>query len=191
MINYATYQGFKDPKVDRSELLDARGATKTELLFHERMASTRRKSYTPLYTLKENTYTCPRGNTMPSAYQIYMHSVDETDAALKLVGSLRHWRRLLHLNWFMEGDQTIGFEGLNQWREDKRALDASLARRALQQEAYVSGNVTAARTLLQESTKGDVGRPRKAAKSVEKASAKAEEQMVSGIRARLDLQAGI
>lgn len=189
MINYHTYQGFKDPEADTSPLYDVRGTRKTQLLFHEKIEPSRRKTYTPIYTLKERTYTCPDGLVLPSAYLIYLCSVDETDAALKLVATLGHWRRLLALNWFMSGDPQIGFEGLLQWREDKRILEASKARDVLQRLAYDEGNVTAARTILGEATKGDVGRPRKSRNTSIKQGAKEEEKMVAGIRARLDLNA--
>lgn len=154
-MNYHKYQGFKDPSADQSVLLDSRQARKTETLFAESISYNSKQKYTPLYTLREQ-----EKDGLPSAYQIYMHSVDETDAALKLVGSLSHWRRLCGLKWFMEGAQEMGHEGLLQWREDMRARDATTAKSQLLDQA-ATGNVAAARKLYDEATKNKVGRPKK------------------------------
>lgn len=155
MIKYEEYQGFKDTGEDMSVLLDARGARKTETLFLESISSRSKERYEPLYTLREQ-----EKQGLPSAYQIYMHSIDESDAALKLVGSLSHWRRLCTLKWFMEGAEQMGHEGLHQWREDMKARDATRAKAQLMAMA-ASGNVPAARKLYEESTKKPVGRPKK------------------------------
>lgn len=155
MIKYNEYQGFKDSEEDMSVLLDARGARKTETLFLESISSRSKERYEPLYTLREQ-----EKQGLPSAYQIYMHSIDEADAALKLVGSLSHWRRLCSLKWFMEGAEQMGHEGLKQWREDMKARDATRAKSQLMAMA-AAGNVPAARKLYEESTKKPVGRPKK------------------------------
>lgn len=155
MINYFDYEGFKDSSEDMSVLLDARGARKTETLFLESISSRSKEKYEPLYTLREQ-----EKHGLPSAYQIYMHSIDESDAALKLVGSLSHWRRLCSLKWFMEGAEQMGHEGLKQWREDMKARDATRAKSQLMAMA-AAGNVPAARKLYEESTKKPVGRPKK------------------------------
>ena len=154
-MNYEAYQGFKDPEADRSVLLDARMARKTETLFLESISQASKEKYDPLYTLREQDK-----DGKPSAYQIYMHSIDETDAALKLVGSLGHWRRLCGLKWFMEGAEQMGHEGLLQWREDMKARDVSTAKRQLMDQA-AGGNVNAAKKLMDEANKGKVGRPKK------------------------------
>lgn len=160
-MNYHAYQGFKDPRADQSVLLDSRQARKTETLFAESISSASKQKYDPLYTLREQSK-----DGLPSAYQIYMHSIDEADAALKLVGSLAHWRRLCGLKWFMEGAQEMGHEGLIQWREDMRARDATAAKRVLQDQAS-TGNVAAARKLYDEATKKKVGRPKDVADASE------------------------
>lgn len=156
MIDYTTYLGFLDPEADRSVLLDGRGARKTETLFAESITNRAKEAgYEAIYSLRET-----EKDGKPSAYLIYMHSIDETDAALKLVGSLAHWRRLCGLKWFMEGSEVMGHEGLVQWREDMKLRDASMAKDKLVQAAK-AGSVPAATTLLKESTKKSVGRPSK------------------------------
>lgn len=156
MKDYKNYQGFKDPEADHSVLVDVRGVRRTETLFLETCHPDRAEKYEPLYTLREQDK-----DGLPSAYRIFMDSVDEHDAALKLVGSYSHWRKLCSLKWFVEGREEVGFTGLRQWREDMSARNATQARAALMALAQ-TGNVTAAKALLDEATKGSVGRPRKA-----------------------------
>lgn len=129
------------------EFKDRRGVSKTESLFHETIQPSIRKNYTPIYSLRDYD-----NKGYPSAYNIYMESIDERDAALKLVGSMSHWRKLCSLNWFMEGRTEVQFEGLNQWRLDMAARDATEARRVLQ-EQMKDNNVTAARAVLAETKK--------------------------------------
>ena len=93
-----------------------------------------------------------------------MNSIDETDAAIKIVGSLKNWRKLCKLKWFMNGDVTISFDGILNWRLDMAARDITLAKRILLESAK-KGNVTAAKRLLDEYKdsvpKNKVGRPLK------------------------------
>ncbi len=158
MICYGTYEGFTAEDVDRSVLKDGRGVIKTQSLFLEAQSYKLREKYPPLYSLTEEE----RGG-LPSAYQIYMACVDEYEAAMKLVGSLRHWRRLCGLDWFMDGIPEKMFEGLTQWREDMNLRDASRSRRQLQKAAS-NGDVSSARKLLDsavpKSQKAPVGRPK-------------------------------
>lgn len=139
-MSYREYTGFKgvDQK-DMEELRDSRGAMRTESLFVE--VSQTKDKYTPLYSLKSYD---SRG--YPSAYLIFMESVDETEAALKLVGSLSHWRKLCNLKWFLKGRPEHGFEGIESWRKDMADRDKSEAKRVLLAECAMN-NVTAARAL--------------------------------------------
>lgn len=142
MINYKEYKGFQDPSRDRKELLDVRGAFRTESLFRESIQTqSRRAGYDPFYSLRDYEH-----KGFVSAYQIYMNSIDERDAALKLVGSMLHWRKLLKLRWFMNGRVNTGFEGISQWREDMSQRDATEAKRVILEQCS-DNNVTAARTL--------------------------------------------
>ena len=156
--SYATFKGFLDSEADRSVLKDVRGVIKTQSLFLESQPYKMREKYPPLYSLTEE-----EREGLPSAYQIYMHSTDEYEAAMKLVGSMRHWRRLCELDWFMEGIPEKMCEGLSQWREDMRLRDASAAKRNLMNAAS-NGDTSSARKLLDTSTpkaaKAPVGRPK-------------------------------
>lgn len=126
------------------DFIDRRGAMKTELLFEETIKPDRLENYSPLYTLKE------KDTELPSAYKVYMGSVDEYEAAMRLLGSTRHWRRLCGLRWFMEGIPEKGFDGLKSWRRDMELRDRSKAKKQLM-EAAEAGVVSAQQTLY----KGD------------------------------------
>lgn len=129
---------------------------------------------------------------MISAYQVYMASVDEYAAAIKLVGSLRHWRKLTTCKWFVEGEKIKSFEGLNQWREDMAARDSLTAKQALITRTR-TGDTGAARALLDLSNKnkGGIngpGRPSVKNRIAEKERAKAEEERQAKIAAALRAQ---
>lgn len=51
-MNYALFEGFKDPAADQSDLLDVRGVRKTETLFLESISTASKANYEPLYTLR-------------------------------------------------------------------------------------------------------------------------------------------
>lgn len=124
------------------DLKDKRGVMLTQALFVETSDGT----FEPSYTLKQEDF-----KGYPSMYRLYMECTDEYEAAIKLVGSMRHWRKLCNLKWFVEGREQFGHEGLNKWREDMRLRDESLARRILIEQAN-EGNVTAARSLIGNKT---------------------------------------
>lgn len=161
--DYANYLGFQEPDADKSVLRDSRGVIMTRSLFLEAQdwAVKKKGKIKPLYSLTED-----EREGLPSAYQIYMHSVDEYDAAMKLVGSMRHWRKLCKLDWFLEGIPDKMFEGLKQWREDMKYRDASTAKRQLMSAANSTrGDTAAARKILDMSVdkaaKRPVGAPKK------------------------------
>jgi len=142
---------------DKLALTDKRGIQRTENLFTG--LNTMEEKYPSMYALSEK-----ERNGFPSAYLIYMNSIDETDAAIKIVGSLKHWRKLCKLKWFMNGDVTISFDGILNWRLDMAARDITLAKMILINSAK-KGNVPAAKRLLDEYKdavpKNKVGRPNK------------------------------
>lgn len=140
--DYVNYQGFKDPSKDVSILRDVGDRFRTQSLFVEFAFKT--DVYKPLYTLNEGE----RDGCM-SMYRIYMNSVDETDAAIKLVGNLRHWRKFLAAGWFMNGILAWGFEGLKSWRADMEARDFSLAKGVLLASCS-KGDIASAKKLLDE-----------------------------------------
>ena len=144
-MNYQEFRGYYDK--DPSELLQGNNNPATKGLFVEICTGGRVK---PLYTLKSRTFE-KNGIVYPSAYLIYMNSVDEYDAAMKLVGSLDHWRTLCACEWFMHGGLVgTSFDGLIRWREDMEARDRSEAKKALIM-AQAEGNVAAARYLHEKS----------------------------------------
>jgi len=163
--DYTEYTGFKAHDSDRTILKDPRGVQRTENLFIE--MNKREHKYPSLYTLQDVNER--RG--LPSAFQIYMHSADETEAAMKIVGSLKHWDKLCNLIWFMKGSYQGAFEGINKWREYKVKLDLSVAKNTLMQNA-AKGDTAAARKILDEyknqvAIKREVGRPKKDKKGEE------------------------
>ena len=140
---YKAYEGFKNcsPEEVKAKLKAGNGMRITEALFIETIQPSSRVNFKPIYSLQESD-----NQGCPSAYQIYLHSIDETDAALKLVGSLNHWKKLCKLRWFLEGRKDIGFEGIRQWRLDKAALELLELKHKLQKKAS-QGNLTAIRAL--------------------------------------------
>lgn len=93
------------------------------------------------FTMKHESY-----KHYVSFYEVYMESVDEYDAAIKLVKNIVHWKKLCALDWFMEGFPEINISGLKHWREDMKARDASEAKRTLMAQNK-EGNVNAAKAL--------------------------------------------
>jgi hypothetical protein len=146
-IDYKHFVGFSDPEVDRDILKDSRGVKRSKTLFLETIEAEQvQGGYRPLYTL------CPEEKKdLPSAYQIFINSSTEEEAAVKLVGSLPHWRFLCNRKWFLFGDaeRIPGFEGLEVWREDTRALKRAEMVRQLKAQAE-KGNVAAMKQLLVE-----------------------------------------
>lgn len=135
-----------DWEVDLTNLKDTRGVQKTRSLFLETIGPKQEDNYTPIYSLDNEDKYLPDGTLIPSAYLIYMSCPDEYSAGIKLVGSMKHWRRLLNAPWFLKGDD-MSFEGLEQWREDMKARDASNAKKLLMQAAD-AGNVNAQKEVL-------------------------------------------
>lgn len=138
--------------------VDSCNRPRTESLFLETVAPDIAKRYPPVYTMRGyDRKGCQ------SAYQIYMNSTNEYEAAMKIVGDMRHWRKLCGLKWFMEGNERQSFDGLNQWREDKAMKDQAEAISQLKEQAE-NGNVNAQKTLLDISSgkkKPGAGRPKK------------------------------
>lgn len=108
------------------------------------------------YTLKNQDVT--KGDkTYVSIYRVYMESADEYEAAMRIVGSMQHWRKLCSQAWFLEGIDAFSWEGIKQAREDMAARDKSLAKKQLL-EAASEGNVTAMKTVYGDAPKQVAGR---------------------------------
>ena len=127
MIDYIDYKGFSLTDADFNLLRDEDGHVKTQKLFVEFTE----KGEVPLFTLRDSVY-----QGYPSAYQIYMNSIDEYDAAIKLVGSMAHWRKLCKLGWFLKKIHTKDTSGLIQWREDMALRDMSRAKEIIQESLF-------------------------------------------------------
>jgi hypothetical protein len=137
--------------VDKALLRSSNGIMKTEGLFIESASKinsmTNRLAATPIYTLKD--YDKPG---YPSMYLIYIDCVTEYEAAMKLLGSYRHWKKLCQSTMFIEY--------LEEWREERKARDEAVARTTLL-ASVVDGNVSAAKTIMDESKRKGAGRPSK------------------------------
>jgi hypothetical protein len=143
MIDYEAFVGLKGAttKEIREKVRGLNGICLTEGLFAETISENTRANRDPVYSLREDDI-----KGYPSAYQIYMNSIDEVEAAYKLVGSLYHWNKLLELDWFLEGIPQLSFTGVKQWREDLRQRDQMIAK-AVIFTAAKAGDVSAARAL--------------------------------------------
>lgn len=130
-----------------------------------------------LYTLKSRD-VAKDGKVYMSIYKIYMESVDEYEAALRLVGDMGHWRKLCSLKWFVEGLPQFSWEGLAQLRSDMASRDKSVAKKQLL-EAASEGNVTAMKTVYGETSKQPVGRKAKSTSS--KVDSSVESSIVANI----------
>lgn len=135
------------PAASDPVLFDSRGARRTASLF---METTTDGTKNPIFTLRDY-----HRDGKQSAYLLYMESDTEYDAAMKLVGSMGHWRSLMAKPWFMTGDPDRGFFGLNQWREDMAMRDANFAMRVLRDKVN-DGDQRAAQFLVNYATKGDI-----------------------------------
>jgi len=131
------------------QLKGENGMFLTEGLFYETSPN---KKYA-MYSLKEQSHD---EENYPSAYKIYMESTDEYEAAMKLVGSMQHWRKLCGLKWFLEGRVEAGHTGLNKWREDMRMRDENIAKKVLLEKAK-EGDIQAAKKLFDEAKRGAKG----------------------------------
>ena len=145
---------------DWNKLYAVNGVFALRNLFLESSSLATRKKYPPLFTLKPYPY-----KGYPSAYQVYMDSVDEFDAATKIVPNMKVWDSLKEATWFKTEANAWNFEGLEVWREHMKQRDASSAKAALQAKV-ASGDVTAAKAILADTkTKAPAGRKNKKTKT--------------------------
>lgn len=157
------YPAHNDPV-----LFDARGHRRTGSLFIE---TSQDKNRDPVLSLRDYDV-----NGLPSAYNLYMESADEYDAAIKLVGTMTHWRKLMSCSWFMNGDPDKNFTGLESWRRDMQARDASTAKRVLM-EKVADGDRQAAQFLLTYATKGDTAGLKQSTKATPKGTTRRGSQL--------------
>lgn len=94
-----------------------------------------KNEYPTLWTVKDFEV-----NGHPSAYKVYMESVDEYDAGIKIAGSILNWQVLARESgWFYK-------EHLSEWREHMAMRDASLAKKKIIENTK-QGQTTAANSL--------------------------------------------
>jgi hypothetical protein len=145
-----------DVRTTSTELTGANGIYLTKGLFREFG-----KESGP-YTLSSQNKVLD-GKEYISIYQVYMDSVNEYEAAMRIVGNMQHWRKLCTLDWFMNGlVNSSGVPittGLAQWREDHQMQSEAVTLGALQ-DAMRNGNVQAAKYLHEITRK--LTSPRKA-----------------------------
>ena len=114
------------------------GCTKA-LFFENRHNTTVRDTVAP-YCLKPNDHEL-NGVVYKSMYLIYMSCDSEYEAAIKLLGNYQHWTKLKRCTWFLPY--------VEEWNAELRLRESALARAKLV-TLTEAGNVTAARTLLNE-----------------------------------------
>ena len=149
---------------------DSRGAYRTNLFREFNTIS--HKDQPPMYTMHEEDR-----NGLPSAKRIYMEAESEYDAAMQLVGSWQHWKRLLRCKPFTKGLPNQQWEGLDFWREEKEIRDKAEAFKQLKKSA-AKGNVPAQRTIY-EGNKQTKGRP-------SKQDVAREARIAAGVQSELD-----
>jgi|SRR5690606_2923985 len=163
LYDYENFVGFLDPKADRSLLMTPRGFGKDTSgwgfrganLFLEIYELTTSKTHLPpIYTMMDREV-----NELPSAHQVFIHSADEYEAAMKLVGSWKHWKRLIEHKWFREGHTK--WDGLDSWREEMELKKKSRATRALINLVVQNDRGAATRILDEFQPKQKRGRPSK------------------------------
>ena len=96
---------------DQARLRSTNNIMKTEGLFIEyasKINSTaHRYNAEPVYTLRDSDRT-----DYPSMYLIYMDSATEYEAAIRLLGSWRHWKKLCQ--------SPIFTPYLEEWQEERK-----------------------------------------------------------------------
>lgn len=117
-------------------LKDSQGRYLTLALFVELNTDSK---YPPIYTL-----TPEAKENIPSAYQIYINADTEYHAAIELVGSWTHWKKLLNCKPF--------FEYVEEWRKEREEKWASIGIAELVKQAK-GGNAMAARWLAEKGFK--------------------------------------
>lgn len=136
-------------EVDKTKLRSSGGQMKTEGLFWEKACKINnlpnRKTPTPVFTLKDYPH-----KDLPSLYEIYIDSATEYEAALRALGSWKHWKKLTRCQFFKPY--------LDEWREERSLREEAMAKTALL-ESLLDGNVSAAKTILDEKKRKVAGRP--------------------------------
>jgi hypothetical protein len=137
------------PKVGASLPIDQTLVGCTKALFYENRFQTTVETNAP-YCLKSNDHEL-HGVVYKSMYLIYMSCDSEYEAAIKLLGNYQHWTKLKRCTWFLPY--------VEEWNAELRLRESALARAKLV-KLTEAGNVTAARTLLNDKKIAGVGKPK-------------------------------
>ncbi len=137
------------PKVGAALPIDAKLVGCTKALFQEYRHQTTVTVAAP-YCLKPNDHEY-KGGIYKSMYLIYMSCDSEYEAAIKLLGNYRHWTKLKRCTWFLPY--------VEEWNAELVLRESALAKSKLV-KLTEAGNVTAARTLLNEKKIAGVGKPK-------------------------------
>lgn len=135
-----------DPLFPRQVLRTAMGKMKTNALFQEYRYHPSSANTVPIYTLRDYDH-----DGYLSVYKLYMEADTEYEAAIRILGSWRHWKALCKPTWFSETKAV--------WDEERKIRETALAKKTLLEEAE-KGSVSAARAIMDEN-KRKAGRPSK------------------------------
>ena len=137
------------PKVGDQLPIDAVLVGCTKALFYEHRHQTTVKLNAP-YCLKANDHEF-KGVVYKSMYLIYMSCDSEYEAAIKLLGNYQHWTKLKRCTWFLPY--------VEEWNAELVLRESALAKSKLV-TLTEAGNVTAARTLLNDKKVAGAGKPK-------------------------------
>lgn len=127
------------------------------------------------YTLRSEDYVSKKGIEYKSVSAIYRQCNSEYEAAILIVESWEHWKKLCSLDWFVSGHVTtagLKYQGLTDWKEEQELRKKSESEEVLMQMVK-EGNVTAAKFMFEQhgkqSTKGrpETKKPKERTSNVE------------------------
>jgi hypothetical protein len=114
------------------------------------------------YTLRSEDYVSKKGIEYKSVSALYRDCNSEYEAAILIVESWEHWKKLCSLDWFVKGHETtagLRYQGLDAWKEEQELRKKSVSEKILMAEV-VKGNVTAAKFIYEQQGKQSTkGRP--------------------------------
>ena len=128
------------------------------------------------YTLRSEDYVSKKGIEYKSVSALYRDCNSEYEAAILIVESWEHWKKLCSLDWFVTGHVTssgLKYQGLTDWKEEQELRKKSVSEKVLMDE-IAKGNVTAAKFIYEQhgkqTTKGrpETKKPRVKTSNVEK-----------------------
>jgi hypothetical protein len=114
------------------------------------------------YTLRSEDYVSKKGIEYKSVSALYRDCSSEYEAAILIVESWEHWKKLCSLDWFVTGHITsagLKYQGLNDWKEEQELRKKAVSEKALM-GMVEEGNVTAAKFIYEQQGKQTTkGRP--------------------------------